>query len=110
MGAVGARLSGGPVSAASQTVDQARAALICLINKKRARNHVKPVHEHPLLDSAAQVHTDAMTTENFFSHEGDGNPGLAAPQTPATRPALAPGASARICSGAPRVSARPARR
>jgi uncharacterized protein YkwD len=65
---------GGRVSAASQTAEQARAGVICLINKKRARNHVKPVHEHPLLDSAAQTHTDAMTAENFFSHEGDGTP------------------------------------
>jgi uncharacterized protein YkwD len=66
--------TGGQVSAASQTVDQARAAVICLINKKRVRNHVKPVHEHPLLDSAAQTHTDAMTSEDFFSHDGDGTP------------------------------------
>jgi uncharacterized protein YkwD len=65
---------GDGVSAASQTAEQARAGVICLINKQRTRNHVKPVHEHPLLDSAAQVHTDAMTTENFFSHDGDGTP------------------------------------
>jgi uncharacterized protein YkwD len=65
---------GGAVSAANQTPDQARAAVVCLINKKRARNHAKPVHEHPLLDSAAQGHTDAMTSENFFSHDGDGTP------------------------------------
>jgi uncharacterized protein YkwD len=65
---------GGRVSAASQTVEQARAAVVCLINKKRAGNHVKPAHEHPLLDSAAQTHTDAMTAQNFFSHEGDGTP------------------------------------
>jgi uncharacterized protein YkwD len=66
--------AGGHLSAASQTPDQARAAVICLINKKRARNHVKPAHEHPLLDLAAQAHTDAMTAEDFFSHEGDGTP------------------------------------
>ena len=56
------------------TTDQGRASVVCLINKKRARNHVKPVHEHPLLDSAAQSHTDAMTSQNFFSHDGDGTP------------------------------------
>jgi uncharacterized protein YkwD len=65
----GARLSAG-----GQSVDQARTAVVCLINKKRVRNHVKPVHEHPLLDAAAQSHTDAMTSQNFFSHEGDGTP------------------------------------
>lgn len=65
---------GANVGAATLTTDQARAAVVCLINKKRARNHIKPVHEHPLLDAAAQTHTDAMTSQNFFSHEGDGTP------------------------------------
>ena len=65
---------GANVGAATLTTDQARAAVVCLINKKRARNHVKPVHEHPLLDAAAQGHTDAMTSQNFFSHDGDGTP------------------------------------
>jgi uncharacterized protein YkwD len=62
------------VGAAYLTAEQGRASVVCLINKKRARNHVKPVHEHPLLDAAAQTHTDAMTSQNFFSHEGDGTP------------------------------------
>ena len=76
MGALGARLSERTVVRREPRNRQARAAVICLINKKRTRNHVKPVREHPLLDSAAQTHTDAMTSENFFSHEGDGTPGL----------------------------------
>jgi uncharacterized protein YkwD len=62
------------VGAAYLTTEQARASVVCLINKKRARNHVKPVHEHSALDVAAQGHTDAMTSQNFFSHEGDGTP------------------------------------
>jgi uncharacterized protein YkwD len=65
---------GGHSTAASLSTVQARAAVVCLINKKRARNHVRSVREHPLLDAAAQAHTDAMTSENFFSHEGDGTP------------------------------------
>jgi uncharacterized protein YkwD len=65
----GARL--GP---AFQSTEQARASVVCLINKKRAQNHVKPVGESPLLDVAAQTHTDAMTSQNFFSHDGDGTP------------------------------------
>ena len=65
---------GAHIGAATLTTDQARTAVVCLINKKRARNHVKPVHEHPLLDVAAQGHTDAMTSQNFFSHDGDGTP------------------------------------
>jgi uncharacterized protein YkwD len=65
---------GARLPAAGQTVDQARAAVVCLIDKKRARNHVKPVRASATLAAAAQAHTDAMTSENFFSHEGDGTP------------------------------------
>jgi uncharacterized protein YkwD len=65
---------GSRLPASGQTVDQARVSVVCLINKKRARNHVKPVREDGLLDAAAQSHTDAMTSQDFFSHEGDGNP------------------------------------
>ena len=65
---------GAHVGAEYLTTDQARASVVCLINKRRSHNHAKPVHEHPLLDSAAQSHTNAMTSENFFSHDGDGTP------------------------------------
>ena len=65
---------GGRTPAPSLATDQARASVVCLINRKRARNHVKPVREDALLDSAAQSHTDNMTSQNFFSHEGDGTP------------------------------------
>ncbi len=65
---------GAHVGAEYLPTGQARASVVCLINKKRVRNHVKPVQEHPLLDAAAQAHTDAMTSLNFFSHEGDGTP------------------------------------
>ena len=65
---------GGRVGAANLTVTQARTAVVCLINHKRARYYVRSVQEHPLLDVAAQSHSDAMTSENFFSHEGDGTP------------------------------------
>jgi uncharacterized protein YkwD len=65
---------GARLPASALTVDQGRWAVTCLINQKRARNHVKPIHESVPLDAAAQTHTDAMTTQNFFSHEGDGTP------------------------------------
>jgi uncharacterized protein YkwD len=66
--------AGANVGAANQSIEQGRAAVVCLINKARARSHVKPVREHPALDGAAQSHTDAMTSQNFFSHDGDGTP------------------------------------
>jgi uncharacterized protein YkwD len=62
------------MGAAFLTTDQGRASVVCLINRARSRNHVKPVREHPALDAAAQTHTDAMTSQNFFSHDGDGTP------------------------------------
>jgi uncharacterized protein YkwD len=65
---------GGTVGAASLTIDQGREAVVCLINKKRTANHVRPVHANEALAAAAQAHTNAMTSQNFFSHEGDGTP------------------------------------
>lgn len=65
---------GAHVGAPYLTTEQARASVVCLINKKRTRNHLKPVHQNPQLDAAAQSHTNAMTNQNFFSHEGDGTP------------------------------------
>jgi len=62
------------VGAAYQTTEQARLSVVCLINKNRRHNGAKPVNENSLLDSAAQGHTDAMTSQNFFSHAGDGTP------------------------------------
>ncbi len=57
-----------------QSTDQARAAVTCLINRQRARHHRKAVHGSVPLLSAAQSHTNAMVSQNFFSHEGDGTP------------------------------------
>jgi uncharacterized protein YkwD len=65
---------GGTVGAANLTQDLGRQAVVCLINKKRTRNHLKPVHPDEALAAAAQAHTNAMTSQNFFSHEGDGTP------------------------------------
>jgi uncharacterized protein YkwD len=65
---------GARMTASALTVEQGRASVTCLVNAKRARNHVKPVTEVAALDAAAQAHTDAMIAHNFFSHEGDGTP------------------------------------
>jgi len=65
---------GARLKPARQSTDQARHAVTCLINRKRARHHLKAVHGSVPLWTAAQTHTNAMVNQNFFSHEGDGTP------------------------------------
>jgi uncharacterized protein YkwD len=57
-----------------QSIDDARRAVTCLINRRRAHHHVRRVHPSLALANAAQSHSNAMASQNFFSHEGDGNP------------------------------------
>ncbi len=57
-----------------QSVADAQIAITCLINKQRARNHMRRVRYSASLGIAAQGHSSAMASENFFSHEGDGTP------------------------------------
>ena len=58
--------------------------------------------EHPLLDAAAQSHTDAMTSQNFFSHEGDGTPASRAANAGYMAGARAWGIGEDLFWGAPR--------
>jgi uncharacterized protein YkwD len=57
-----------------QSVDDARRAVTCLINKRRHNHGVRRVHGSVLLVIAAQSHSDHMASQNFFSHGGDGTP------------------------------------
>jgi uncharacterized protein YkwD len=58
-----------------QSADDARRAIKCLINHRRAHRGLKRLRGSIALASAAQVHSDAMATQNFFSHDGnDGTP------------------------------------
>jgi uncharacterized protein YkwD len=58
-----------------QGVDNAKRAITCLINRSRAHHRLRRLHGSISLGSAAQVHSDAMATLNFFSHDGgDGSP------------------------------------
>ena len=66
--------NGAKLKPARQSTDQARHAVTCLINRQRARHHRKRVHGSIPLLGAAQTHTNAMVSESFFSHEGDGTP------------------------------------
>jgi uncharacterized protein YkwD len=58
-----------------QAVDDARRVVTCLINKRRAHRGLRRLHGSVALGTAAQEHSNAMATQNFFSHEGgDGSP------------------------------------
>ncbi len=57
-----------------QPIADAQAAVTCLINKQRRRNHLRPVRGSIPLNAAAAEHSGAMVSQNFFSHEGDGTP------------------------------------
>ena len=47
-----------------------RSALVCLIDRARARRGLPALYEQRELDSAAQGHSDAMVIHDYFSHEG----------------------------------------
>jgi uncharacterized protein YkwD len=66
--------NGASLKPTRQSTDQARAAVTCLLNQQRRHHHLKSVHGNPALLTAAQTHTNAMVSQNFFSHEGDGTP------------------------------------
>jgi uncharacterized protein YkwD len=53
------------------SVDDTRHAVTCLINRQRARYGMRRLRGSPSLGVAAQVHSDAMASMNFFSHDGD---------------------------------------
>ena len=66
---------GSGVPAGSQPAASAGNAVICLINHNRAHHHRRPVRGDASLWSAAQVHSETMDSEDFFSHDGsDGSP------------------------------------
>ena len=58
----------------SQTIDETRQAVACLINQRRKHSGLRGLRASPALGAAAQEHSDAMASQNFFSHEGDGTP------------------------------------
>jgi uncharacterized protein YkwD len=66
--------NGANLKPARQSTDQARGAVTCLINQQRRHHHLKSVHGNASLLTAAQTHSNAMVSQNFFSHEGDGTP------------------------------------
>lgn len=56
----------------TQSSDDTRLSVTCLINEQRRRHHLHNVRPNIDLGVAAQGHSNAMVAGNFFSHGGDG--------------------------------------
>jgi uncharacterized protein YkwD len=63
--------SGVKLSPSRQGVDNTKRAITCLINRSRRHHGLRRLHGSVSLGNAAQVHSDAMASQNFFSHDGD---------------------------------------
>jgi uncharacterized protein YkwD len=57
-----------------QSTEDARRAITCLVNHRRARAHRHHLRDSVALGMAAQGHSQAMVSGNYFSHGGDGTP------------------------------------
>ncbi len=62
---------------AQLTVKEARGAILCLINQRRAVNGMGMLRSDKRLARAAQGHSSSMDQQNFFSHT---SPGGSSPQ------------------------------
>jgi uncharacterized protein YkwD len=59
-------------SPSRMSVQEARSSLYCLINEQRAANGLGTLTANASLGQAAEHHSRAMKTRNFFGHEPDG--------------------------------------
>jgi uncharacterized protein YkwD len=55
---------------ASANIPQVRAAVLCLIDRERARRGEQPLHLSQRMQAAAQHHCDDMLARDYFEHEG----------------------------------------
>jgi uncharacterized protein YkwD len=53
---------------ASGNLELIRTATLCLVNQERARNGELPLKVSSELEQAAQSHTEAMVSEDYFAH------------------------------------------
>ena len=49
-------------------IDQTRTAILCLLNKERARHGLPALQANPLLQLASQRHSVDMAQRNYFEH------------------------------------------
>ena len=53
---------------APENADEGRAALLCLLNARRAEHGLPPLVEDEQLESAAQAHAHDMSARRYFAH------------------------------------------
>jgi uncharacterized protein YkwD len=51
-----------------EDLEALREATLCLVNQERARNGEAPLQANKQLEVAAQRHSEAMISENYFEH------------------------------------------
>jgi uncharacterized protein YkwD len=54
------------------TVDEARAAVLCLVNQERADRGKRPLKENEALTRAAGIHSRDMVSRHYFDHNSPG--------------------------------------
>jgi uncharacterized protein YkwD len=50
------------------STDEAREALVCLVNERRKKQGVRRLRTNGRLQGAAQAHSDSMDSDNYFAH------------------------------------------
>jgi uncharacterized protein YkwD len=54
------------------SIDEAREALVCLVNERRKKQGVRRLRTDERLQSAAQAHSVSMDADNYFAHNSPG--------------------------------------
>jgi uncharacterized protein YkwD len=76
--AAAAGCRGAGAQASSSSPGKLRSALLCLVNRKRAANGLRPLHADRKLQRAAGRHARDMVRNDFFGHQRPGGPDLTA--------------------------------
>lgn len=50
-------------------IERTRAAILCLLNRERARHGLPPLRQNPTLEQASQTHSQDMADRDFFAHD-----------------------------------------
>jgi uncharacterized protein YkwD len=69
-GRAAAACAGAGASAATASQQALRAAVVCLVNRERARYGLPPLRAVRSLTASAQSYTNEMVRDHFFSHTG----------------------------------------
>jgi uncharacterized protein YkwD len=77
-GAFGAGCADEDLVPTSADAPRVEIAVLCTINRERARARLTPLRRAPKLDLSARFHTVSMIRRHFLAHEAPGHPSLLA--------------------------------